>query len=251
MSLEEAKLFKQDPIALFDVDEAIRGWQATPPSMISHHGLRCCALAREWIFSTDQAQLNSEHLLTGPRWLRQRFTWGPSPWPIAWCEVVKRKVLDCGAFAALACEVFSTRGIRSFRAQVIQEFSEQATMQWMSKWTAEQIAVDWITPGLIYHEVCAVETAPQTIRLWDASAGWWIDARRVEGYAMVRALRIFAETAHASADQLIFDRHTVIPNKWQALKVAAPSRMLLNPARTAASPIEIETTPAADVAALF
>src|SRR5215210_2036228 len=110
MSLAEDKLFKQDPIALFDVDEAIRRWETTQPSMISHHGLRCCALAREWIFSTDHAQLNGEHLSTGSRWLRHRFTWGPSPWPIAWCQVVRRKVLDCGAFAALAHEIFSTRG---------------------------------------------------------------------------------------------------------------------------------------------
>jgi hypothetical protein len=251
MSLEEAKLFTQDPIALFDVDEAIHRWDASPPSMISHHGRRCCALAREWIFSTDQAQLNSEHLLTGPRWLRHRFTWGPSPWPITWCEVVKRKVLDCGAFAALAYEVFAMRSIRSFHAQVVQEFSEQATMQWMSKWTAEQIPVHWITPGLIYHEVCAVETAPQTIRIWDPSAGWWINGSRVQGYGMVRALRIFAESAETPVNHFIFGRHTVLSNKWQTLKTTSPVRMLPESVPTAPPPIEIETMPTVDVNALF
>jgi hypothetical protein len=251
MSLAEDKLFKQDPIALFDVDEAIRRWETTQPSMISHHGLRCCALAREWIFSTDHAQLNGEHSLTGPRWVRHRFTWGPSPWPIAWCEVVSRRVLDCGAFAALAYEVFSARSIKSFRAQVIQEFSEQATTQWMSKWTAEQIPVDWITAGLIYHEVCAVETPAQTIRLWDPSAGWWINGQRVQGYGMVRALRIFADGGLTPADHFNFDGHTIIPNKWQTLKTSPSLTRPQDFERSTRPPIEIETMQTVDVGALF
>jgi hypothetical protein len=224
MSLAEVNLLQRDPIALFDVKAAIRRWEKTSPSLISHHGRRCCALAREWFFATDLAQLNSESRLTGPRWVRQRFTWGPSPWPIAWCEIANRKILDCGALAALTHEIFLTRGVRSFRGQLIQEFSPEATSQWLNKWTADGTSVHWITPGLIYHEVCAVEMAPRVIRLWDPSAGWWADTRRVQGYGAVRALRICVESAETDAGNLRFEHHTVAANRWQELRPLTAAR---------------------------
>jgi len=109
-------------------------WKDWQPSQISHHGGLCCEISREWITATDFSELNGDYLSTGPRWLRQKFNWGASSFPIYWCEAVRRKTLDCGALSALAHEVFTARGVRSYRVQLIQKFSRVATSQWMNSW---------------------------------------------------------------------------------------------------------------------
>src|SRR3712207_6021798 len=54
-------------------------WRDWPASTISHHGCACCEIAREWVLAIDHTQLGDAAALTGPRWLRQRYPWGPSP----------------------------------------------------------------------------------------------------------------------------------------------------------------------------
>src|SRR6187551_1969381 len=85
-----------------NVDAGIATWENFPASSISHHGQPCCEIAREWITGMDFSQLNAGHPLTGPRWLRKLFKWGPSQWPMHWCEAVKEKTLDCGELGALS-----------------------------------------------------------------------------------------------------------------------------------------------------
>ena len=68
---------------------ASRTGRTFPASYISHHGAPCCDIAREWITGMDFSQLNAGHPLTGPRWLRKHFKWGPSKWPMHWCEAVQ------------------------------------------------------------------------------------------------------------------------------------------------------------------
>jgi hypothetical protein len=219
MSLAEAKLIELNESTFADVEAAIERWQYFPASTISHHGRRCCSIAREWIFSTDYSQLNGENLYTGPRWLRSKFTWGPSPWPISWCEVVERKMLDCGALAALACEVFAARGVRSFPAQLIQQFSETAARQWSSKWKAEESSVHWIKEDLIYHEGSAILLRDNEIRLWDPSAGWWVNPKQFGGYGGLLALRVFADEADGLTE-LTWGSQRFIPNRWQKIEAA-------------------------------
>jgi hypothetical protein len=45
---------------------------------------------------------------------------------------------------------------------------------------------------LIYHEGCAVETGDGEIKIWDASAGWWIDPNSKDGYGALLAIRLSA-----------------------------------------------------------
>ena len=86
MSLAEGSgLIEVNENNFMEAAAAINKWQHFPASVISHHGERCCEIAREWILSMDYAQVNAGSLLAGPRWLRQRYTWGPSSWPIHWC----------------------------------------------------------------------------------------------------------------------------------------------------------------------
>lgn len=165
-------------------------WEHWQPARVSHHGLACCEIVKEWIISTDQSLLNGGNEMTGPRWIRHKFEWGPTRYPIYWCEIGRAKVLDCGVHAALAQEVFLARGVRSFRAQMVQEFTESAAAQWQLQWEDRDAITTWMDGDLIYHEGCTIVGPDGETKLWDPSAGWWIDARSTTGYGSLRALRI-------------------------------------------------------------
>jgi hypothetical protein len=189
-------------------------WQHFPYSVFSHHREACCEVAREWIVANDYAQLNGGDLLTGPRWLRQKYEWGPSAWPMHWCEVVERKVIDCGAHAALAQEAFTARGVTAFRAQFVQKYSADATSQWRKKWGDEQVSDHWLTDDDIYHEGNALLVGEDEVKLWDASAGWWINPRQAGGYGSLVAVRIFAEGQWGGGDGFRWGEHRIKPNEW-------------------------------------
>ena len=190
-------------------------WEQWRPSPISHHGGACCEIAREWVAATDFALLNGGSRLTGPRWLRQRFEWGPGTYPIFWCEVLKKKKLDCGVHAALAHEVFTRRGVKSFRAQLVQEFSPDAATQWQSAWTNDKAVTDWISDEYIYHEGCAVEVRENRLKLWDSSAGCWIDPKTTNGYGSVRAVRIASKI---TSNGFHWGAHSITTNTWIELE---------------------------------
>ena len=190
-------------------------WQDFPFSSLSHHGAACCEVAREWVIANDFAQLNGGDRLTGPRWMRAKYEWGPSSWPMHWCEVVDRKIIDCGAHSALAHEAFVARGLTAYRAQFIQRYSPEATSQWRRKWGAEQVSEHWITDDLIYHEGNALLVAEGEVKLWDGSAGWWLNPRQTGGYGSVVAVRIFADGAGAMP--LRWGEHRIVANRWHQM----------------------------------
>lgn len=192
-------------------------WENFPFSCLSHHGAACCEVAREWVIANDFAQLNGGDLLSGPRWLRARYEWGPSVWPLYWCDAVSRKSIDCGAHAALAHAVFAGRGITAYRGQFVQRYNADATSEWRRKWDAGQASDHWITDGLIYHEGNAVLVGDGEVKLWDGSAGWWLNPRQSSGYASLVAVRVFAEVGETP---MRWGRHEITPNLWQQLAPA-------------------------------
>ena len=215
MSLGEVNELREvNETDLVDVGGAIAKWEHFPASAILHHGKPCCGVAREWIFSTDYSQLNGENPLTGPRWLRLKYKWGPSRWPISWCEAVRRKTLDCGALASMANEVFLMRGVKSYPAQFVQQYTEEATRHWRESWEGDDASDHWIKEDLIYHEGCAVVVREGEIRLWDASAGWWMNPKQFGGYGALVALRVFAPQADFS-----WGEHRVVPGRWQKIQI--------------------------------
>lgn len=188
-------------------------WEDWDPSSISHHATACCEIAREWIVGMDFSSLNGANVLSGPRWLRHRFAWGPGTYPIHWCEVANKTTLDCGVLAALAHEVFSHRGVPCFRVQLVQEFSPEATAQWRSGWEREKAITAWIEATRIYHEGVAVLTSENTVKLWDSSAGWWIDPKTTDGYGAAIAVRL----SGCGTDALQWGEHTLIAGEWTVL----------------------------------
>ena len=203
-----AKAF--EPVEKKRVFEHWKDWQ---PSQISHHGALCCEIAREWITATDFSEIG-ECRLTGPRWLRQKFKWGASSFPIYWCETVRRKTLDCGALAALAHEVFAARGVRSYRVQLIQRFSRVATSQWTNSWGSCGEPLAWTKGDLIYHEAGAIDTGARKIKVWDASAGWWVDSKPANGYGAVLAIRLSGLNLQAG-ESLRWGEYTIKACEWK------------------------------------
>lgn len=175
-----------------ELDSTIARWQHFPPASLSQHGRDCCELARQWLLMMDYSQLGGANRLAGPRWMSEKYKWGPSLWPLHWCEAVRKKMLDCRAAAALARELFTARELISFPAQLIQEFSEEATKQWCTRWQNHLAPTQWIAGRLIYHEGCAVVTRDQEIQIWDASQGCWLDPHQCKGYGAVVAIRLTA-----------------------------------------------------------
>ncbi|HYJ31525.1 MAG TPA: hypothetical protein VEW25_14435 [Allosphingosinicella sp.] len=186
-------------------------WEQFPYSSIAHHGEACCDVAREWVMSYDFAQLNGADAASGPRWLRQKWKWGPSPWPIHWCEAVERDTLDCGALGCMARELFAERGLQSFPAQFVQQYDEGATSQWFGKWDAEQVSTHWIDEDVIYHEACALVSGDGEVKLFDPSAGWWVNSRQAGGgYGGLLAVRLFDGDGRAWR----WGRHTLRGDEW-------------------------------------
>jgi hypothetical protein len=134
-----------------------------------------------------------------------------------WCDVVERKVIDCGAHAAMAHEAFTARGVTAFRAQFVQRYSTDATDQWKSKWGDEEVSDHWIDEDLIYHEGNALLVGEDEVKLWDSSAGWWINPRQAGGYGSLVAVRIFAEGQWGGGDGFRWGEHRIKPNEWHQL----------------------------------
>jgi hypothetical protein len=77
----------------------------------------------------------------------------------------------------------------------ILEFNDSSTRHWGETWRAAGSGANWISDGLIYHEGCAVSVGGDEIKLWDASATWWIDPKQFGGYGGLLALRVFDAAA--------------------------------------------------------
>lgn len=195
-------------------------WHDWHASEISHHGAMCCEIAREWITANDFSELGGASVLTGPRWLRQKFIWGASSFPIYWCEAVRKKTLDCGALAALAAEVFKTRGVKTYRAQMVQRFSETSTAQWSSSWENSDEQLRWMNDDLIYHEGCAISVGngKSEVKIWDASAGWWVDPQPKDGYGALLAIRLSAFNLPKDA-RFTWGNNRLDALRWTAIKI--------------------------------
>jgi hypothetical protein len=199
---------------------ACRGkWDDFPVSTFSHHGSACCDAAMEWLGAMDFALLNGAGLTSGPRWIRDRFKWGPSAWPMHWCEAVREKTLDCGAHAALAQRAFEARGETSFRAQFIQKYNRDAAEQWRAIWDSDGASSHWIDGDRIYHEGNAVLVDADRVKLWDGSAGSWVKPGRVGGYGSLLSVRIFREASGAQLGPLRWEGHPIAFDRWNPVGV--------------------------------
>lgn len=190
-------------------------WETFPYSRLSHHGAACCEIARQWVLAMDFAQLNGAPPESGPRWLRAKYKWGPSPWPMHWCEAVERDTIDCGAHAALALEAFRARRLTAFPAQLVQKYTSDATDHWRGAWQAEDVSCHWLDGEYIYHEATGVLFGSDELKIWDGSAGSWVNPRQQgQGYGNLVAVRFFAEGDVKTPDTLRWGERRIRMNVW-------------------------------------
>ena len=175
-----------------DVAAAVVTWTGTPPSELADHGRACCRDAREWFRLTDRAAGRVRGAPPEPAWIRARWTWGPSRWPVHWCHVVRSDELDCGALAALASESLRNRGIESRRAQVLRIYPLDNCEQWARMWTEGRASLAWISGSVIYHEVVSIPVDERgSIDLWDPSDGQVTEPPERIGYGTTVAVRLW------------------------------------------------------------
>jgi hypothetical protein len=183
------------------------------PSSILDHGRGCCLIGKEWFLAMDRG-LNGNST-EPPKWLRERFAWGPSRWPLYWCEAVQRDILDCGGLAALAREGFMARGIVALATQLIRFHSPEDSGQWHVRWSNEGLAADWIHGQFIYHEAVAV-VKKKTIQLWDPSENFWIDPELQLGYTGTVAIRIISASLEVPSI-LQWGEYQLLVNSWKSI----------------------------------
>jgi hypothetical protein len=147
-----------------------------------------------------------------------------------WCEAVQENTLDCGALGALSHELYRARGVRSFPAQFILEFNDVSTRHWSETWGAAGSCAPWISEGLIYHEGCAVAVGDDEIKLWDATATWWINPKQFGGYAGLLAARVF-DTAADPSSTFTWGEHRIPANTWHKIAPAKADFAAPKPAR--------------------
>jgi hypothetical protein len=129
---------------------------------------------------------------------------------------VDATIVDCGVHAALAHEAFSARGVRVFRAQFVQEYNFDAAVSWRENWSEAHVSDHWIDGDLIYHEGNAVLVGDDAVKLWDGSAGWWINPRGTDGYGSLAAIRIDAG-ADIGIDCVRWGERNIALNHWVAV----------------------------------
>lgn len=175
-------------------------WFEHPSSEIVHHDDRCCEEARLWFLSyalSMEIGAATEFALKPPTWLCEHYTWGPSVWPIAWCEVVDEEVIDCGVFSALAREIFAAQGHQAYPAQALLSYSSDATQHWRGQWSKAWMqqagevgeAFPWVGKKLVYHELVVLESFDGTARFYDATNGTWYQPGQRAGYGCLIAVK--------------------------------------------------------------
>lgn len=161
------------------------------PSRIGDHKEDCCSDAKSFLIARHSfhRQFRESGLPTG---LHNFFAWGPNNWPIYWCDVPNRALLDCGALAEVAKLVLEAQGTVVLPAQVIIRYPEIQATHWRRMWEDAQASSDWVTREACYHEACGVVKG-QAVEIWDPTDRVWIEPRRFGSKALggVLAVRIF------------------------------------------------------------
>jgi hypothetical protein len=125
----------------------------------------------------------------GPAWIARRFPWGPSRWPLHWCQALDAEELDCGAHAALTREAFRAFDVRVEPVQLVHRHERHHLPHFHGWWTAENASPAWAADGLAYHESCAT-LRDGRVEVWDSTVNSWLSPDHVEGLRGIVAVRV-------------------------------------------------------------
>ncbi len=184
------------------------------PKVQSHVGKDCCKNARNWLVAMARSfdfSVTDGARLAGPGWLKTYYEWGPSAWPVHWCEAVSLPVIDCGLFRAFANLIFAAKGIECFDAQVLRLQQPSSTSHWQKRWDGAANSLPWVSKNFVYHEICAVKTSEGHCELYDPTDGVWLDADITKGHNGHFAVRV------ESSEVLQWQKQTLGGFQWVSL----------------------------------
>ena len=161
-------------------------WADWTPSALSMHTGECCTIARAWFLAMTRSLWRGHG---GPTWIANRYPWGPSQWPLYWCEAVQAEELDCGAHAVLTIEAFRDRGIRVVPVQLVQRQERHNLGHFHERWEEGGGSPAWAGEGAAYHEAVAT-IADGRIEVWDATVNAWLSPEHVQGVRSIAGVRI-------------------------------------------------------------
>lgn len=108
-----------------------------------------------------------------PAWLYEKFDWGPSTWPVYWCEAAEAESIDCGVFAAIARALLLARDVPAAAVQLVEKFNEKNVENWRARWTSDAAEVGWLSSPFCYHEAVGLIDCNDLL-IWDP-----LDQKRV------------------------------------------------------------------------
>jgi hypothetical protein len=161
-------------------------WADWVPSALCFHEGECCTTARAWFLAMSRSLWRGKG---GPTWIANRYPWGPSRWPLYWCEAVEAEELDCGAHQALTVEAFRARGLRAVPVQLVQRQERHNLGHFHGRWEEGGSSPLWAGDGAAYHEAVGV-IADGRVEVWDATVNAWLSPDHVRGVRSIAAVRI-------------------------------------------------------------
>lgn len=172
--------------------EVLQVWAHRPPSEIHSHDAPCCRRAKAWLRGMSFGAIAAGESLGEPRWVAERFEWGPVVWPLHWCDVLRADSLDCGALADVSRYSLEVRGIEACHVQLVEKYSRDDRRHWAASWQSGGLSLDWSIDGLTYHEAVGVVVG-DSIRVWDATRNAWRDHAETSGYGSIAAVRYWGQ----------------------------------------------------------
>ncbi len=140
---------------------------ARMPAHLSMHSSSCCTRARSW-FITMACCTGAQDDYSSLSWIHSQWEWGPSKWPMYWCEILEREKLDCGVLADLADLALQEKGKKTIRIQLIEEYDIYVCQNWRQVFSGAGCCVDWIHGCMVYHEVTGYIVG-EDLKIWDPS----------------------------------------------------------------------------------
>ncbi|HUR22900.1 MAG TPA: hypothetical protein VMZ73_03405 [Acidimicrobiales bacterium] len=184
------------------------GWQQVSDPV--DHGSSCCAAARRWLGAVHAAG-GPTAPLSGLGWISELYPWGPTQWPISWCEIVGQEKLDCGAHSAVAREVVRRSGVELLGVQLLLWAGAGDIAHWASTWRSQGVAPTWLFDEMYYHE--AVGVAGETLVVLDTTRNCRVPPDEGPGRGNAAAIRVTG----GDADTLRWGEHEVRVGHWTLL----------------------------------
>ena len=184
---------------------------------ISHpvdHGSSCCSAARSWLGAIHAAG-GPTAALSGLGWISDMYPWGPSQWPMAWCDLVAEEKLDCGAHSAVAREVARRSGVDLLGVQLLIWAGAGDIAHWGSAWREGGVAPTWLFENLYYHEAVGVAEDERLVVL-DTTRNSRVTPDGRTGNGSVAAIRI----SGGGGETLRWGPHDVAVGQWTMLSGA-------------------------------